>query len=1029
MPTPRFTNADVILVRSPRGCSPAAYAAIKSTIAIDAGEDFTFEFYLYAEESTAPATLATVEIASQPQPLLELAGSASKVALVVGQTELAADTAATGWHLYSVTCSQAQGVNLYVDSELVAASADAISGTRAQSGQWQLNTYALGAAYARLWKGARSEEQIAQTESLCAAPYDPALLTFAELTQLPASDPVNTTTTVQLINGAAYRVETQGLGFPDAGSSASVQCLASEDLLFPGTAPFTIESWFRCTSLPTSGLGVLASRYQAPGGIPAGYMLGIDPSGAVVGNRQGVPITSATHVALGEWTHAALVYDGSALRILVNGVEDMSTTSSADNTCAASLGLVLGAPAEAEAGLGQFKGTVSEVRFWSSMRNAAQIVEQMGGHPILEPDMVAYYEFDEAAAGDLTGVHPPVTLTSVGVVAVQQELTVEDVAAFPPLPRPGPVEITPQKLQAELAKLRAAMEPISVPEESVDPEWLAAVDQEHGLVRLSIEDGHLVLHDAADPDGPPLLRARDAGEDYTLWWITIALEGVGIVIEVFGLKVSTNVLANYAIKQLRNRAFISRLTPIRRTVTTWSLVEIVISLRGNMLGLLWEIVKGISWWTLLRFVAGLTRFATPAGFMIVLAGLAFSILTLISRILTGPPNSNPEEILRIRMFQAGHGDAILISSANKYPEEDAEFDYILVDGGPAGTYPTIASRVPAQLDIACVTHVDSDHIAGMIELFSQLATSNREVGQLLFNPPGQAPPTVPQSTWQEVFDANGRVRHDALPSEFDEDARFELGSWAQGQQLAKLSSERQVQVVPTKTGSTQMSLGGVSIEFGGPQPYNISRYNKQEGPYGETANRESIIFTVRSGKPGKAIRMLMTGDAWDRLDPDKSPPAPPGTTRTDIRGNRTPGGCRFPFMKVPHHGSASLQPPMPPEKPRSADQNFYANYLAENYLISARPRGNHELPALFALRSIVEGNIAAGHANYCIYCTNQAPAIQTIANDPRLRPSVARYRLYVLNAGADLFFELVNGVIKVRPQSGLGGTVTEIDPY
>jgi beta-lactamase superfamily II metal-dependent hydrolase len=77
------------------------------------------------------------------------------------------------------------------------------------------------------------------------------------------------------------------------------------------------------------------------------------------------------------------------------------------------------------------------------------------------------------------------------------------------------------------------------------------------------------------------------------------------------------------------------------------------------------------------------------------------------------------EVFRVEMLPAEHGDCLWIS----YGSSDKPH-HVLIDGGPSWTYPALRERIlelPAsrrELELLVVTHVDADHIGGILELLS-----------------------------------------------------------------------------------------------------------------------------------------------------------------------------------------------------------------------------------------------------------------------------------------------------------------------
>jgi len=96
--------------------------------------------------------------------------------------------------------------------------------------------------------------------------------------------------------------------------------------------------------------------------------------------------------------------------------------------------------------------------------------------------------------------------------------------------------------------------------------------------------------------------------------------------------------------------------------------------------------------------------------------------------------------MKIELLPAGHGDCILI----EYGPPDSP-RRVLVDGGPARSYPALAARlgrIPPdrrRIDLLVVTHVDADHIEGVLRLLND-ADLAVEIGEAWFNGYQHLPP-------------------------------------------------------------------------------------------------------------------------------------------------------------------------------------------------------------------------------------------------------------------------------------------------
>jgi hypothetical protein len=91
-------------------------------------------------------------------------------------------------------------------------------------------------------------------------------------------------------------------------------------------------------------------------------------------------------------------------------------------------------------------------------------------------------------------------------------------------------------------------------------------------------------------------------------------------------------------------------------------------------------------------------------------------------------------VFAIEMLPAGHGDSLWI----EYGEDPAKPHRILIDGGTGPTYDVLRAKIDAlpgdarRFELMAVTHIDADHIEGMVRLLQDDALQ-MEFGDAWFN--------------------------------------------------------------------------------------------------------------------------------------------------------------------------------------------------------------------------------------------------------------------------------------------------------
>ena len=186
------------------------------------------------------------------------------------------------------------------------------------------------------------------------------------------------------------------LGFD--GINDYVNCGNDASLDITGNA-ITLEAWIYPTSFTTQvWQGNIINKNGAG---ENGYMIRCGNNGQVnfnIGSNGWNELNTATGVvSLNTWTHVAGTYDGTTMRIYVDGVLEASAPMTA-NIGHATLNMFMG---EDPQWTGRyFPGRIDEAKVWNVARTDVQIAASMSDEVCnADPNLVAYYRFNEGIAG------------------------------------------------------------------------------------------------------------------------------------------------------------------------------------------------------------------------------------------------------------------------------------------------------------------------------------------------------------------------------------------------------------------------------------------------------------------------------------------------------------------------------------------------------------------------------------------------------------------------------------------------------
>jgi len=338
-------------------------------------------------------------------------------------------------------------------------------------------------------------------------------------------------------------------------------------------------------------------------------------------------------------------------------------------------------------------------------------------------------------------------------------------------------------------------------------------------------------------------------------------------------------------------------------------------------------------------------------------------------------------IFSLDILPALKGDCFLLHFGKRHTP-----GLILIDGGPAGVYGQslkprlnkirevrkIGSDQRLPIDLVIVSHIDDDHIHGVLDLFSGLARNVREqshqfveVRALWHNSFPRLMASDPSEMQMSSANYDVAARQDILEvSEFDIDLAKVLASVPQGIQLDDHAAAIGIPCCdPQPDGLSyarpdEIRFPDLSIRILGPQHEELKRlrteYQKWQNRRREkeTRNREaacldqnpfnlsSIVALVESGNK----RILLTGDARG----DKIIEA---LSRACLLGENST--LQVDILKVPHHGSD-----------RNLDERFFETIIANHYVISGN--GQHGNPERATLEMLAR---AGRNRDFCVHLT------------------------------------------------------------
>jgi ribonuclease BN (tRNA processing enzyme) len=302
-------------------------------------------------------------------------------------------------------------------------------------------------------------------------------------------------------------------------------------------------------------------------------------------------------------------------------------------------------------------------------------------------------------------------------------------------------------------------------------------------------------------------------------------------------------------------------------------------------------------------------------------------------------------MLTFEALRAKHGDALLLHHGTK-----AKPRVIVIDGGPPGVYPDalksrleqlrkqqkLAEATPLDIDMVMVSHLDEDHIAGVLEMMQKLRDQD-----------GPKPWKIAR-IWHNTFDdilgnkeasiaaVNGPLSPASFGDVLAPEGSLVLASVGQGRELRKIVEFFHLEDNPpfgglVQRGHAPVKIGDLTLTVIAPDKDRLEKLQadwdqkikpilkKEKAHKAEIAafidssvyNLSSIVVLVESG--GK--RLLLTGD---------------GRGDHTLEGLKSAGllgqdhTVHVDVLKCPHHGSI-----------RNVEKKYFDTIVADHYVISA----------------------------------------------------------------------------------------------
>jgi hypothetical protein len=361
-------------------------------------------------------------------------------------------------------------------------------------------------------------------------------------------------------------------------------------------------------------------------------------------------------------------------------------------------------------------------------------------------------------------------------------------------------------------------------------------------------------------------------------------------------------------------------------------------------------------------------------------------------------------MLKLRLIQAEFGDSMILNFGSQ-----EEPRYILIDGGPERTYKrhlkeelqVIKAAGGNSLDLVILSHVDTDHIIGLLDMLSDLQEQRSNGVQEILSIAGLWHNSFNDTIEDNAGSIQSRLRMllanaGSAGAQVMSAAGMALSGIGQGRQLRLSASALSIPINPNfpqdlisvDDAPNPINIDNLSLRIVGPTRDNLENLRgewiawldehedivSEEEPFIAAKADCSIpnlssIMILAEADGGKKI--LFTGDGReDHLLQ--------GLQKAGLLTDN--GRLHVDVLKVPHHGSD-----------RNVNKTFFKKITADKYVISANGKDGN--PDLSTLIGIVE-SAREQQRPIEIIVTNETRTTEQLVNN--YNPIDYRYTLTVM---------------------------------